>query len=164
MWWESAADTVWRHLTDRPHQHPKCRSQRWVWPVASSFITGRRWRYGNTECWNAGIFIQLFGITCIQTPAPAIHTPRQRLVARWPICWGYWVTMERYGQLVKACSAQHTQHIQQAWDGPVAANQSFPELRVMWTNWPDFLLRHSGDWLHAPPITIPLVCQTRLSG
>ena len=54
--------------------------------------------------------------------------------------------------------SQQTQHIQKAWDGPVAANQKnlilsrapsdVDKARLLAVASP-----HSGDWLHAPPIT-----------
>ena len=54
--------------------------------------------------------------------------------------------------------SQQTQHIQKAWDGPVAANQKnlvlsrapsdVDKARLLAAASP-----HSGDWLHAPPIT-----------
>ena len=54
--------------------------------------------------------------------------------------------------------AQQTQHIQKAWNGPVAANQK----NLILTRAPSDVDKarllaaaslHSGDWLHAPPIT-----------
>ena len=55
-------------------------------------------------------------------------------------------------------ASQQTQHIQKAWDGPVAANQKnlilaralsdVDKARLLAAASP-----HSGDWLHAPPIT-----------
>jgi len=54
--------------------------------------------------------------------------------------------------------SQQTQHIQKAWDGPVAANQKdlilsrapsdVDKARLLAEASP-----HSGDWLHTPPIT-----------
>jgi len=54
--------------------------------------------------------------------------------------------------------SQQTQHIQKAWNGPVAANQKnlilsrapsdLDKARLLAAASP-----HSGDWLHAPPIT-----------
>ena len=54
--------------------------------------------------------------------------------------------------------SQQTQHTQKAWDGPVAANQKnlilsrapsdVDKARLLAVASP-----HSGDWLHAPPIT-----------
>jgi len=65
--------------------------------------------------------------------------------------------MERSGQLIKK-PAQHTQHIQKAWVGPVAANHSIlilyralcdvDKVRILAVAFP-----HSGDRLHAPSIT-----------
>ena len=54
--------------------------------------------------------------------------------------------------------SQQTQHIQKAWDGPVAANQK----NLILSRAPSDVDKagllaaaspHSGDWLHAPPIT-----------
>ena len=53
---------------------------------------------------------------------------------------------------------QQTQHIQKAWDGPVAANQK----NLILSRAPSYVdkarllaaaSRHSGNWLNAPPIT-----------
>jgi len=54
--------------------------------------------------------------------------------------------------------SQQTQHIQKAWDGPVAANQK----NLILSRAPSDVDKarllaaasaHSGDWLHAPSIT-----------
>jgi len=54
--------------------------------------------------------------------------------------------------------SQQTHHIHEAWDGPVAANQHNPVLRRAPSDVDKARLLaaaspHSGDWLHAPPIT-----------
>jgi len=85
-----------------------------------------------------------------------IHTPRQHLDARRSVGGVYGDIVDRPGQLTKP--SQQTQHIQKAWDGPVAANEKnliLPRAtsyvdkdRLLAAAYP-----HSGDWLHAPPIT-----------
>ena len=65
--------------------------------------------------------------------------------------------MDTPGQLSKT-RAQHTEHIQKAWDGPVAAHHrnlilsrvpsGVDKARLLAAASP-----HSGDWLRAPPIT-----------
>ena len=70
-------------------------------------ITCRRWWSGNTECWDADTFC-LFGFSCIHTPAPAIHTPRQPLDARRSVGGVYGDIMDRPGQLTKTLSANTT--------------------------------------------------------
>ena len=64
--------------------------------------------------------------------------------------------IDRHGQPPKP--SHQTQHIQKAWDGPVAANQK----NLILSRAPSDVDKarllaaastHSGDWLHAPPIT-----------
>ena len=54
--------------------------------------------------------------------------------------------------------SRQTHHIHKVWDGPVAANQHNPILRRAPSDVDKARLLaaaspHSGDWLHAPPIT-----------
>ena len=108
--------------------------------------------YGVLRCWHLlPIWLQLHPHSCSSNP----YSPTAfgcKAISRWRLWRHYgqaWPTLQ---------NPLSKQHIQKAWDEPVAANQKnlilsrapsdIDKARLLAAASP-----HSGDWLHAPPIT-----------
>ena len=109
------------------------------------------WEYRVLRCWHLlPIWLQLHPHSCSSNP----YSPTAfgcKAISRWrETLWT--------GLANSPKPSQQTQHIQKAWDGPLAANQKnlilsrapsdVDKARLLAAASP-----HSGNWLHAPPIT-----------
>ena len=111
------------------------------------------WEYGVLRCWHLlPIWLQLHPHSSSSNP----YSPTAfgcKAISRWRL-------LRHYGQArpTQQNPLSKTQHIQKAWDGPVAANQKNLILARAPSDVDKARLlaaasAHSGDWLHAPLIT-----------
>ena len=123
--------------------------------MVSSLIASQTWWIGDKKNYKAGT-CRLLGFRCFQAPLletilpPSLRDVMDSVIANSVTIWKEMSSTE--------ILTESLQHVQKAWNGPVASI-ILEKILIIATNDNDktrllaAISPHSGDWLHAPPIT-----------